>query len=240
MQSDETTETYRLEQAVEQLREKEEYKAEVYDQTFEEIDNITDKKNVLVLLREKLSYVFLNDYKLVHIKEATYNKAFEKIWIFILSQWFSWEYETKLIDSLNDLILNIAMYKLDSLDDATKKIIKNNILEIVKVFQEVYTEAKKEKTIILKEEDEEGYEELPESNEPSKEVNSTEVNSEVTKDTWVIKTTGQVDSSETKDENTSSNNDWIYEVYNPYLFVVNYDNVPLLWDVYWSTTTWYL
>lgn len=243
MQSDEMTETYRLEQAVEQLREKEEYKAEVFDETFVDNDNITDKKNVLVLLREKLSYIFLNEHKLVHIKEANYNKSFEKIGIFVLSQWFSDEYEAKLIEKLNDLILNIAMYKLDSLDEATKLIIKENILETIKVFKEIYTEAYRNKKIVTITSDDE---EIDENEIITEKTNNTEIQEEQNSqteektNTWVIKNVDNNQTEDNKNDTQTVNEDWIYEIYNPYLFVVNYDNVPVLWDVYWNSVIWYL
>jgi len=44
-----------------------------------ELSDIKSKKEVLVLLRQKLSIVTIGDFKLIHIKDSKFNSNFEKI-----------------------------------------------------------------------------------------------------------------------------------------------------------------
>jgi hypothetical protein len=54
-----TSESYRLEQALEEVRQNEEFKANIFENTFKDVENSDDKKDVMILIREKLSYVTL-------------------------------------------------------------------------------------------------------------------------------------------------------------------------------------
>lgn len=150
MQSNEMTETYRLEEAIEQLREKEEFKADIFDETFYNYNNTLDKKEVLILLREKLSYSDLNWHKLVYIKWSKYNSRFKKVWNYILSQDISQKNKNLLIDNLNTLIVNIAIYKLKWIDEKTKDITRSEIQKIAKEFNSNFKKAKKRKITIKK------------------------------------------------------------------------------------------
>ncbi len=150
MQSDDMTETYRLEQALEQLREKEEFKADIFDETFYNYNNTLDKKEVLILLREKLSYSDLDWHKLVYIKWSKYNSKFKKIWNYILEQDISQKYKNILIENLNSLIVNIAIYKLEWIDIETKEITKTEIQKIAKDFNSNFKKSKKKKIVFKK------------------------------------------------------------------------------------------
>ncbi|MDD2907278.1 MAG: DUF1800 family protein [Candidatus Gracilibacteria bacterium] len=139
----EQSETYRLEQAVEQMREKEEYKAQIYDTTFKNSENLSDKKSVLNLLLEKISYVEIGNYKLANIEGSPINTKLSKIGQFIIDQNFSKEYTQKLINNLNDLLVYISISKMGNIDSDTKANALKKLNEVIRDFSINFKNARK-------------------------------------------------------------------------------------------------
>lgn len=94
------------------------------------IETLTEKydseKSVLILLREKMSSVLIWEYKLIHIKNSTLNKNFEKIWNIILKRNYSKEKTSKLFEILNNIIIYSAINKLENIEIEIKA--KNKVL----------------------------------------------------------------------------------------------------------------
>jgi uncharacterized protein (DUF1501 family) len=123
-----------IELAYIELKIKEEEKAKIYEDLFEiEIENeVIDsdlfnkisQKDILILLREKLSSIYIEWYKLVHIKNSNLNKKFEKIWNLIINKNFSENKTEELFKYLNEVIVYSAIKDLDNLDE---KLLEKNI-----------------------------------------------------------------------------------------------------------------
>jgi len=142
-----TSESFRLEQALEEVRKNEEFKADIFENTFKDVENSDDKKDVMVLIREKLSYVSLWEHELVYVKWSKLNEKFKKIWQFIIDQKFSSEYTKELISNLNDLIIYLSIYKLDTIDPDTKASVLKKINEVIKDFSTNFKNAKRKISI---------------------------------------------------------------------------------------------
>ena len=142
-----TSESYRLEQALEEVRQNEEFKANIFENTFKDVENSDDKKDVMILIREKLSYVTLWDYQLVYVKWSKLNDKFKKIWQFIIDQKFSSEYTKTLINNLNDLSIYLSIYKLDTIDPDTKAAAFKKVNEVIKDFSLNFKNAKRKISI---------------------------------------------------------------------------------------------
>lgn len=142
-----TSESYRLEQALEEVRKNEEFKANIFENTFKNVENSDDKKDVMILIREKLSYINLWDYQLINIKWSKLNDKIKKIWQFIIDQKFSSEYTKKLINNLNDLSIYLSINELDSIDPDTKTAVLKKINEVIKDFSLNFRNAKRKISI---------------------------------------------------------------------------------------------
>ena len=101
----------------------------------------------MVLIREKLSYVSLWEHELVYVKWSKLNEKFKKIWQFIIDQKFSSEYTKELISNLNDLIIYLSIYKLDTIDPDTKASVLKKINEVIKDFSTNFKNAKRKISI---------------------------------------------------------------------------------------------
>ena len=140
-----------------ELKVTEEEKAKIYDSLFteelivkikkteqtnklkNELIDIKSKKEVLILLRQKLSIVTIGDFKLVHIKNSKLNSTFEKIAKIIINKWFKNKKLNKLLNLLNKVVIYSAIKNLENIDkttlDENNLILKNTIKEFVKLYK---------------------------------------------------------------------------------------------------------
>lgn len=214
------SESYRLENALEEVREKEEDKAKIFDQTFLNNDNINDKTNVLILIREKISTYNIWEYKINFIQWSNINNQIKALAEYIINQNFEKEYTKKLIDNINELAIYIWIYKLD-IDKETKDIVLKKLNEIIKHVSINFRDAKRNKNISKK----------PKINNNIN--NTTQEKEKVTVQKEQETINKKVESRvEEKTNNNILNNELVYKV--------NIANIHLKWDPYWKTNVWIL
>ena len=105
--------------------------------------NIESKKEILILLREKLSIKMIWAYELVYIKNSKLNDVFEKIAKLIIKKDFDKETEKLSFENLNKVIIYYAINELENIDSQTKEknksLLKQSIKELIKPFQKKKT-----------------------------------------------------------------------------------------------------
>ncbi len=115
-----------------------------------ELNKIQSKKEVLILLREKLSFVKVWNYDLIHIKKSKLNTIFVKIAKLIIKKNFINKTEIQLFNNLNKVIIYSAINELENIDkitkDKNKVLLKKSIQNLVKPFKKHNTKKK----IVLK------------------------------------------------------------------------------------------
>ena len=117
-----------------------------------QLQNIESQKEILLLLREKLSFVTIWSFELIHIKESDLNKTFEAIAKVIIKKEFAESKTTKLLNILNQIVMYSAINELTSIDENTK--IKNKWLlkERIKLLISIFKEKNNIKNSIIKKE----------------------------------------------------------------------------------------
>lgn len=205
------SDTYRLEQAIEQLREKEYFKAEAYETV--KNDTIDDKKEILILLREKLSYMKVWKYEIVYIKNSNLNGKFKKLVSLIIDLWFNENDTDKIVNEINNLILYVALYKSESISIEVKNNSKAEINNSVKKLSKLIKEANKNKKIdIIK------NKEIIELKNDDKKIYNEEIKN----------------NEEIIDKKNNIKELSYYEYY------VNTESVLLKADPYWKEDIWFL
>lgn len=133
-----------MELAYVELKVAAEEKAKIYDSLFteelivkieeteeenildKELNNIEAQKEILILLREKLSFVNIWEYKLIHIKNSNLNSKFEAIAKVIVKKDFNILKTDKLFEILNQVIMYSAINEINNIDEKVKT--KNKLL----------------------------------------------------------------------------------------------------------------
>jgi hypothetical protein len=171
------------ERAILDLKINEENKAEIYEEVFDSA-KIQDKeleKDVLILLREKLSTQTVGKYKIIYIKKSPYNSNFKTLVEKIISMNFSEKNEAKVIKSINNFILAFAVYKYVDLDKEQKSKVKLIVIKklhsLKKVLKQSIRDKKfsKEKIIITETKTKEDQTQDSISNEKVEPVNKNPV-----------------------------------------------------------------
>ncbi len=135
------------ERAIQELKEKEENKAEIYEEVFAwtEIKDKELEKDVLVLLREKLSTQNVGKYKIVYIKKSKYNKNFKLLTEKIIQLKFSKKNELKLIKAINNFIVAFAIYRYIDLDEKQKGQVRVILLKKLDTLKKVLKQSIRDK-----------------------------------------------------------------------------------------------
>ena len=106
----------------------------------DKLNEYESRKSILILLREKLSFITIWDYELIHIKASKQNKIFQAIAKVVIRKHFSTEKTNYLMKALNNIVMYSAINNLESIDKYTKKtnkiLLKNEIKKLVKKYKE--------------------------------------------------------------------------------------------------------
>lgn len=139
---------YEMELAYIELKIVDEEKAEIYENILKD-NSILDwlekdsKIALLILLREKMSSIFISWNKLIHIKDSKLNNTFEKIWRVIIKKNFSEAKTKELFNILNKVVIYYAINEIELLEKTIKEknllLLKDSIKKLVNKFREKKT-----------------------------------------------------------------------------------------------------